>query len=515
MISFSEFMDLNDEFNLIPVYDEIIVDMETPVSLYKQLSRLDDYSFLLESASSGERVNVGRYSFIGLQPEKIIKNTRQGIIVCDSQGNIQEKIENRPLCDYLDDFLSDYRVYQLEDLPPFSGGLVGYFAYEMIEQWQDLYHQEHEKQLQKSDIPSTILVVARLIVVYDHLTKTLKIIDNVFLEDGLDRKQKKELYKKSKKKINEIINMINKGDQQSTNLKAENNKNKNGAITGKLSSNTQQKEFEQMVQKAREYIEAGEVFQLVLSQKFSVATEQSPFQIYRALRVSNPSPYMFYLNFPEIKLIGSSPEILVQVNEDKVITRPLAGTRKRGKNRAEDLKLEEDLQNDRKEQAEHIMLVDLGRNDLGMVCEYNTVQVTELMGTEYYSRVMHLVSQVEGKLKEGLTALDVLRDVFPAGTVSGAPKIRAMELINEMEKEPRGVYAGAVGYLDFRGNLDTCITIRTFSYREGILSAQVGAGIVADSVGSKEYQETINKARALFEALEITRKEAPYGLSYR
>ncbi|MFW5985139.1 MAG: anthranilate synthase component I [Halanaerobiaceae bacterium] len=510
MIDFEEFIQLNGEYNMIPLYDEIIVDTKTPVSLYRQLSDLDDYSFLLESASSGERVNVGRYSFIGLSPKKVFKNTKNGVQVTDGQGQILEEDNSRSLNQYLNHYLENIRALQLEDLPPFSGGLVGYFGYEMVAEWEELFHQEKNRQLQKSDLPSTILVLARLVVVYDHLTKTVKIIDNVFLEEDLDYREKKELYLASKKKIKEIISLIRNPQKSNSEITdtAE-------LQSGSLKSNTQKEEFKEMVSKAKQYIKEGEVFQLVLSQKFSIETNQDPFQVYRALRVANPSPYMFYLNFPEIKLIGSSPEILVRVQENKVITRPLAGTRKRGKNRAEDMELEKDLLNDEKEKAEHIMLVDLGRNDLGMVCKYNSIRVTELMGVEYYSRVMHLVSQVEGEKRDDLTSLDVLKSVFPAGTVSGAPKIRAMELIDDLEKEPRGVYAGAVGYIDFRGNLDTCITIRTFSYQDGILSAQVGAGMVADSVPEKEHQETLNKAQALFEALEITRKEAPYGLSYR
>lgn len=510
MLPFKEFKKLSKKHNMIPLYEEIIGDTQTPVSLYKQLSELNDYSYLLESATSGERLNVGRYSFIGISPEKIIKNNGKAILVTNSAGEVQEKIKNSTLNQYLKKYLQKINVLQIENLPPFSGGLVGYFGYEMIEQWEDLFHNQPDRRLQKSDLPSTILVISKMVVVYDHLTKTIKIIDNIFLEDNLTETEIEKKYQESQKKIESIINKIRQPGAVLDNISRNQKLDKT-----KIDSNTEKAEFENMVKKARQYIKEGEVFQLVLSQKFSLETDQKPFQIYRALRVSNPSPYMFYLNFPEIKLIGSSPEILVQVNEGKVITRPLAGTRKRGENRKEDSRLEADLKNDEKERAEHIMLVDLGRNDLGKVCQYNTVETTELLGIEYYSRVMHLVSQVEGVKKENLSSLDVLKSVFPAGTVSGAPKIRAMELIDELEKEPRGTYAGAVGYIDFRGNLDTCITIRTFSYRNGELTLQVGAGMVADSVPEKEYRETLNKAQALFEALEITREEVPNGLSYR
>ncbi|MFW6269609.1 MAG: anthranilate synthase component I [Bacillota bacterium] len=507
MIKSEEFLKLSKKYNLIPVYDEIIADTETPVSLYKHLSNLNDYSFLLESASSGENLNKGRYSFIGIEPEKVIKYNNQKIILKNNLGNTVETVKNKNLNQYLDNYLDNFQVYEIEDLPPFSGGLVGYFSYEMIDEWEEIYHNQTDKSLKKSQIPETVLVIAKLVIAYDHLNNTLKIIDNIFLNDGLNRKEKLELFQESKKRINRIIKKIRNKSRVS------NNKRENNFISGNLNSNTTRDEFKNMVKKAKEYIKEGDAFQIVLSQKFSVKTSISPFQVYRALRVSNPSPYMFYLNYPEIKLIGSSPEVLVKVNENKVITRPLAGTRRRGDTRREDMKLKNDLLNDEKEKAEHIMLVDLGRNDLGRVCKYGSIEVTELLGVEYFTRVMHLVSQVEGTIKDDLSSLDVLSSVFPAGTVSGAPKIRAMEIIDELEKEPRGIYAGAVGYLDFRGNLDTCITIRTFSMKDGILSAQIGAGMVADSIPEKEYDETLNKAEALFDALKITRKEEPYGLS--
>ena len=377
----------------------------------------------------------------------------------------------------------------------------------MITEWEELYHTETNKNIQTGDLPSTILVIAKFVIAYDHLNNTLKIIDNIHLDSGLNKTEKLKIFQQSQQKIKEIINKIrNKQNQNYSEPDHTSNQKQ-------LQSNTSKTEFKAMVEQAKENIKEGEAFQIVLSQKFSIETQISPFEVYRALRVSNPSPYMFFLNFCDIKMIGSSPEILVKVQGDKVITRPLAGTRPRGQNKAEDNQLKDDLLNDTKENAEHIMLVDLGRNDLGKVCQYNSVEVTELMGIETYSSVMHLVSQVEGIKKPDLSSLEVLKSVFPAGTVSGAPKIRAMEIIDQLEKEPRGVYAGAVGYLDFSGNLDTCITIRTFFMKNNILSAQVGAGIVADSIPDKEYEETLNKAQGLFKALQITKEEEPYGLS--
>ncbi|MFW6287894.1 MAG: anthranilate synthase component I family protein, partial [bacterium] len=284
---------------------------------------------------------------------------------------------------------------------------------------------------------------------------------------------------------------------------------------GEFVSNTSREEFVEMVEEGKRYIEEGDAFQIVLSQKFSMQTNIPPFKLYRALRMINPSPYLFYLNFPQIKVVGSSPEVLVKVTDKKVITRPLAGTRRRGKTRKEDAILMKELLNDEKERAEHIMLVDLGRNDLGKVCKVGSVKVTELMGIELFSRVMHIVSEVEGELDDEVNSLDVLKSAFPAGTVSGAPKIRAMEIIDELEKEARGIYAGAVGYIDLNGNLDTCITIRNIYQLNDRIYIQVGAGIVADSNPEKEYEETINKARALFQSLRIIRKDGSYDLSYR
>ncbi|MFW5976566.1 MAG: anthranilate synthase component I [Bacillota bacterium] len=507
MIKTEKFLNLSENYNLIPVYDEIIADTETPVSLYKQLSDFNDYSFLLESASSDNKLNKGRYSFIGIKPEKVIKYNNQKIIIQNNNGKNTDIIKDKKINEFLDTYIKKFNVYEIEDLPPFSGGLVGYFSYEMIDEWEDIYHNRKDKALSQSNIPDTVLVIAKLVIAYDHLNNTLKIIDNIYLKEELSQKEKINLYNKSKKRIKKIITKI-----RNKPVMDKNKINKN-ILTGDLKSNTEKEEFKNMVSEAKKHIKEGDAFQIVLSQKFSVKTSISPFQVYRALRVSNPSPYMFYLNFPDIKLMGSSPEVLVKVNDNKVITRPLAGTRKRGKNRKEDLDLKNELLNDEKEKAEHIMLVDLGRNDLGRVCKTGSIEVTELLGIEYFTRVMHLVSQVEGEIKDNLSILDVLSSVFPAGTVSGAPKIRAMEIIDKLEKEPRGVYAGAVGYLDFRGNLDTCITIRTFSMKDGVLSAQIGAGMVADSIPEKEYKETLNKAKALFDALKITREEEPYGLS--
>ncbi len=493
-----KFLELSQQYNLIPITEEIIGDTETPVTIYNKLKSKSKYSFLLESSGKG------RYSFIGILPADVIIKDTKGIY----SKKKQISIKNNDLVEYLKKYLKDINAYKEESLPPFNGGLVGYFSYEMIQEWEELYHDRPNKSLKTSTIPSSILVFARLIIAVDHYQHTIKIIANVFLKNGLKIEEKKNIFYENKELINSIIREI----QNNNHL----NYYKSQQIFSNTPiSNTSKREFYKIVEQAKEYIVAGDIFQVVLSQKFSVECKVDPFQVYRALRVINPSPYLFYLNFPEIQLIGSSPEVLVKVENEKVITRPLAGTRPRGQTSTQDSHFQQELLKDEKEIAEHIMLVDLGRNDLGRVCKIDSVKVTELMGIEKYSKVMHIVSQIEGEVKEGINTLDVLKAAFPAGTVSGAPKVRAMEIINELEKEARGVYAGAVGYIDFSGNLDTCITIRTFSYKDEMINIQVGAGIVLDSKPEKEYQETINKAMALFRALKIIRKDGEYDLNYR
>ena len=502
MITLEDFLEQAEEYDIIPIYEEFIADTETPISLYKKLAADKDYSYLLESSEND------RYSFIGLDPAAVFKNYEDYFEIV-KEDKITEEF-NKDLISYLQDYLKNIKVYQNEKLPPFSGGFVGYFNYEMIEKWEDIFHAEKDKTLLKDDKPLSILVMTKMILAYDHLHNTVKIINNLQLEADLSLEEKKKLYSQAQVELKKIKDKI------------ENTKSKMAVVGEKfnsknveLKSNTSKKEFKKMVKKAKEHIREGNIFQIVLSQKFSIENDLPPFKIFRALRSVNPSPYSFYLNFPEIKIIGSSPEVLVRVRENRVMTRPLAGTRPRGKDKKEDLELEMDLLSDEKEKAEHTMLLDLGRNDLSRIAAPASVEVTELMEVEYYSKVMHIVSQVEADLKEGLDSLDVLKAVFPAGTVSGAPKIKAIELINGLEKEARGVYAGTVAYLSFNGNLDSCITIRTFSLADGKLNLQVGAGIVADSDPAKEYQETLNKGRALFDALKVVREDGIRDFSNR
>jgi anthranilate synthase component 1 len=491
----AEFIKLSEDYNLIPIYEEFIADIETPISLYKKLALNKDYTYLLESSEND------RYSFIGLKPAAVLKNYDQYLEVI--KNGEKERLAGREIVPYLQQQLDQLQVYENEKLPPFSGGFVGYFNYEMIEKWEDIYHLEADKELKKDNTPLSLLVMSKIIIAYDHLHNTVKIINNIELDQGLSSAEKEEIYLQAKKEIQQVKNEIenNNSKLKPAAVDLELKKNK------ELKSNTTKREYKKMVEKAKEHIKAGDIFQIVLSQKFSIENDLPPFKIYRALRSVNPSPYSFYLNFPEIRIIGSSPEVLVRVRDQRVMTRPLAGTRPRGKDSREDQELKMDLLNDEKEKAEHTMLLDLGRNDLSRIAAPGSVEVTELMEVEFYSKVMHIVSQVEADLREVLDSLDVLKAVFPAGTVSGAPKIKAVELIDGLEKEARGVYAGTVAYLSFNGNLDSCITIRTFSLVEGRLNLQVGAGIVADSDPIKEYQETLNKGRALFDALKVVRED--------
>ena len=507
MLTKNEFMELTEAYNLIPVHEEIIADTETPVSLYKKLAAEDDYSFLLESATTGKKLNVGRYSFIGLEPEKVFKYDNDSIVIANRHDEVEEVLSDKRFADYLEKFLAEFEPYTPEDLPPFTGGLVGYFGYEMISTWEEIYHGQPDKKLQKSELPQAVLVLAKTVLAYDHLDNTLKIIYNIQL-NGVDGAEEKiDLYHEAGAKIDSILEKISSGPSGSHKETAS-----DSLSLETMKSSTEKAEFEKMVETAQSHIREGDAFQIVLSQRFSLAADNiSPFLVYRALRVSNPSPYMFFLNFPDIKMIGSSPEVLVKVEGEKILSRPLAGTRPRGSDNREDENFQKELINDEKERAEHTMLVDLGRNDIGKVSEYGSVEVTELMEIELYSSVMHLASQVEGIKRDDVSVLDVLAAVFPAGTVSGAPKIRAVELIDQLEKVPRGPYAGTVGYIDFSGNMDTCITIRTLFMKNNTLTAQVGAGMVADSVPAKEHQEILDKAESLFAALKIVEEGLPYG----
>ncbi|MBI4826197.1 MAG: anthranilate synthase component I [Nitrospirae bacterium] len=485
-----EFKKKTKEGNLIPVYREILADLETPLSAFLKLKA--KAGFLLESIEGGEK--WARYSFLGSAPSMIIEGKGRNITI--KRGAEKEKVrfKHDPL-EVISSELKKYRPVKTEGLPRFFGGFVGYIGYDTVRHFEKLPDMRHKG----IDHPDIFLMFTDTLLVFDNLSQTIKVISNAYTEG----KEPEEAYREAEEKINAIVKKLM--------AKAVPPKNRKGNDAGKeqkaeIKSSFGKEGFKDAVEKAKDYINSGDIIQVVLSQNFERETDINPMNAYRALRVINPSPYMFYLNTGRSTLVGSSPEILVRVEGETIELRPIAGTRRRGKTKEEDLELEKELIADPKELAEHIMLVDLGRNDVGRVAVTGSVKVTELMTIERYSHVMHIVSNVVGKLKKGLDSFDVLRASFPAGTVSGAPKIRAMEIIEELEPARRGPYAGCVGYFDFSGNMDMCITIRTIIFKDDKACVQAGAGIVADSDPELEYQETVNKAKGMFKAIEMAEK---------
>jgi len=479
-----EFKKLAKKGNLVPVSREILADLETPVSAFKKLGR-SDYIYLLESVEGEER--FARYSFLGDNPFLIFKSRGRNIEIRE-EGKIQ-RITGEPL-DVLKRLMHKFKVVEIPRLPRFSGGAVGYLGYDLVRFFEEL----PEKNPDDLKLPETYLVFTDTLLIFDHFKHRIKIISNSHINDG----NLSECYQKA---VNKIDNIIAKLKSPLIPL-AKSSFSKEQKIS--FSSNFSRSSFIKKVKCAKEYIKSGEIIQVVISQRFETKIRRAEsFDLYRALRSINPSPYMYYLKFKDLKIIGSSPEILVRLEGDKVTIRPIAGTRHRGKDEKEDKSLERELINDKKERAEHIMLVDLGRNDAGRVCRHSSIKVDELMKVERYSYVMHLVSNISGKIKKDKDQFDLLKASFPAGTVTGAPKIRAMEIIEELEPVRRGPYAGAVGYFAFSGNLDACITIRTLIVKGVTVYLQAGAGIVADSVPEREYTETKNKAKALMEAIKL------------
>ncbi len=453
--------------NLVPVYQEIIADLETPVSAYLKIAR-GNYSFLLESVEGGER--LARYSFIGTDPSLVLRTDEKNPV--DPLLRIEEEFKR-------------FRLVPITGLPRFHGGMVGYLSYEVSRYFERLPSPDYDPL----GLPESVLMLADTLLVFDHLTHKIKVVSHAHLDGDVET-----AYLKAIQKIDSLVERL----EQPVPTEVP------PAVSAEhpVSSNLSQAEFEAIVSRTKDYIYAGDIIQAVLSQRLAKRTEASPFAIYRALRSVNPSPYMYYLHLGDFHIVGASPELLVRVEDGVVSNHPIAGTRPRSKDAARDMALEEELRNDEKERAEHLMLVDLSRNDVGRISEPGTVEVTQFMDIERYSHVMHLVSHVQGKLRAGLSQFDALRACFPAGTVSGAPKIRAMEIIAELEPDKRGPYAGAVGYFDFSGNLDTAIAIRTIVIKDGIATVQAGAGIVADSIPELEYQESLNKAQALLTAIK-------------
>lgn len=485
---FQEFKKLAKRGNVIPVYREILADLETPVSTFL---KIDDgpYAFLLESVESQE--NVGRYSFLGSGPSLVFE-AKNGTVTCTRLTGGRKSTRSYTCCgsplDELGQMLRAFRYVSVKGLPRFCGGFVGYMGYDMVRFFEDI----PDKNPDDLRVPDCVLMLAETLIIFDHVNRKIKIVSNCVL----DAKTPAALacaYKTALRRIDALVVKL----KRPLHADAEPRK---GLQKPAIVSNLSKAEFQEGVRKAKEYIRCGDIIQTVLSQRFHMKLHQKPFNIYRSLRGVNPSPYMFYLKLADFALVGSSPELLVRCENGIVETRPIAGTRPRGSNEQEDAKLAQELLGDAKEKAEHLMLVDLGRNDLGRVCDYGSVKVDEFMAVEKYSHVMHIVSNVTGKLKKGKSALDALIACFPAGTLSGAPKIRAMEIIDEIETTRRGPYGGAVCYFSFSGNLDSCIIIRTMLIKNNDLYIQAGAGIVSDSNPANEYQETVNKAKALVEA---------------
>jgi anthranilate synthase component 1 len=478
---FETFTAMARQGNLIPVYREILGDLETPVSAYKKL-RHEGGSFLLESVEGGEK--WGRFSFLGLNPSLLFQ-VKGGQTTIQRQGRTEVLDPAADPFEHLRKLLAGFTPVASEGLPRFWGGLVGYLGYDMVR-----YIERLPNLTPPIDMPEARLMLADNLLIFDNLRQTIKILTLVHLDPETPLR---EQYDRALAAIEVLVGRLRQPVPVSETGSSE--------PAPPLASNLSQARFEDMVRTAKEYIAAGDVIQVVLSQCFSTPLRHDPLDLYRALRSINPSPYMFYLDHGDIKVVGASPEILVRLEGKQISYRPIAGTRPRGTTETEDQVLEAELLADPKERAEHLMLVDLGRNDVGRVATIGSVRVPELFSIERYSHVMHIVSQVEGELAPEHDALDLLKSTFPAGTVTGAPKVRAMEIIEELEPTRRGPYAGAVGYLSFGGNLDFCITIRSFTVYQGRVYLQVGAGIVADSDAATEFQETVNKGMALIRAL--------------
>ena len=471
----------------VPVYRTLLGDLETPMSVYMKLKEAGKPAFLLESVEGGEQ--VGRYSFIGVNPKGVL-SVKNNIVTLERDGQ-QTKFaipEGQDPLHVIKRHFQTVNPVALEGLPRLVGGAVGYMSYDIVRYFEDLPQTASDDL----DVPTVAFMLPDTLVIFDHAMHQLTILANAH-NDGDDPDA---AYDRAVSSIDRIIEALSQP------LRHHAYDQPNAMPNGDPQSNIPQHIHEQRIRQAKEFIRDGDAFQIVLAQRFSRQTEASPLQIYRALRATNPSPYMFLLEFSdELTLVGASPELLVRLEDGIAYNRPLAGTRPRGATDKEDLALEAELLNDPKERAEHVMLVDLGRNDLGRVCDYGTVKVKRMMYVERYSHVMHIVSQVEGVLRKGMDAFDLLRATFPAGTLSGAPKVRAMEIIEELEATRRGPYGGAVGYFSFDGSMDMCITIRTLLMQNGTISVQSGGGIVADSDPTAEYYESINKAKAVFEAV--------------
>jgi len=490
--SLEEFLKLSSKGNVIPVYKEINADLDTPVSAFLKIKK-DNYAFLLESVEGQEK--IARYSFLGSNPSLVFESKARNIeIICPKEKSVHRFITSRSPLDEIKKIMQDFKVVNIKGLPRFFGGLVGYIGYDMVRFFEEI----PDKNPDDLKLPDSFFILTDNILIFDHVNHTIKIVNNIILpkvRNRLSKKDKTKIYTQAIKKIESLH-----ADLRKPNVDSKTNyEDKRRKIN--ITSNFKKSEFQEIVKKAKVYIRNGDIIQVVLSQRFKARIDQQPFDIYRNLRSLNPSPYMFFLKLKDVILLGASPEMLVRCEDELLQMRPIAGTRPRGISEEQDKKLKYELLNDEKEKAEHLMLVDLGRNDLGRVCKRGKVWVDEFMSVERYSHVMHLVSEVRGVLDKRYDAYDVLKASFPAGTVAGSPKIRAMEIIDELENLRRGPYAGCVGYFSFSKNMDTCITIRTIVIQDNTAYIQAGAGIVADSHPEREYWESVNKAKALMEAI--------------
>jgi anthranilate synthase component 1 len=484
--SFEEFKELALRGTFVPVCKELVADLLTPVSAFLKIAEDADYAFLLESVEGGE--HVGRYSFLGKDPFLILR-ARGGRTTIESGGSVRES--DRPFVESLRGLMTDFRSPLVPELPRFTGGAVGYLGYGAAS-WFEPVLGDLGDGADGADLAG--FMVFDTVLAFDHVRHRILIIANARITAGDDLES---LYQFACAKIQFLERELERNLSVAPRERGE---------PLDVRSNHTKEQFEERVRAAKEYIAAGDIYQVVLSQRFQTEVRADPFTVYRALRHVNPSPYMYFIRMGGLSIVGSSPEMLVRVEGARVETHPIAGTRPRGRTAEEDLRLGEELKRNEKERAEHVMLVDLGRNDVGRVCQYGSVRVPQFMGLERFSHVMHLTSIVEGKLSGNHDRLDALVSCFPAGTVSGAPKVRAMQIIKELEPAGRGLYAGAVGYVDFAGNLDFCIAIRTVIMSGGMAYAQAGAGIVTDSNPAAEYEETRDKARALLRALELAQQ---------
>ena len=482
-LTLDEFHNLASKgYRTIPVYKRILADMLTPVAAWVHLSNKAEYAFLLESVEKGNQYS--RYSYVGINPQKILKH-KNGVTTVTENG--QTINIDKPFLDLLREMQSQYNMTKLPGIPSFTGGLVGYLGYETIAWIEDIpIHGNSDL-----NVPDSVFMLFEDMIAFDHLKGSALVISNVNINSSCDLN---EQYNLADDRIDVIGKALHSNVDYRTPVRVE---------QSRVSSNFNQDSFESAVLKAKQHITDGDIFQLVLSQRFERKTSVDPTTLYRALRTINPSPYMFHLKIKDFDIIGASPELLVKVEEGTVEIRPIAGTRQRGETETEDKLLALDLINDEKECAEHLMLLDLGRNDVGRVSEYGSVTIPENMKIENYSHVMHIVSDVKGKLAKDKDSFDALMSGFPAGTVTGAPKIRAMEIIHELEQERRDIYSGAVGFFDFTGNVNTCIAIRTMLLKDGSAHFQSGAGIVHDSNPTKEFEETVNKAKAIMAAIDF------------